>query len=194
MVDPDGRSQRRSAPSSSSSASPAPAASGSVRSLIIFAIWFFGFRNHGQPVPQPPPEPTPFERAADAWRVRLAEQQTPGYEAVALPAPTEQRWTQPYTDPAADLVVRDNDAAGRRRRPVAVAAAGGSGGWRSPSSAPASSSSPMLGLAGLPGDPLAYAAAVLAGLGLTLLVAARTGRPPLLLPATIIAGAGHRLA
>jgi phage shock protein PspC (stress-responsive transcriptional regulator) len=153
--------------------------------LIIFAIWFFGFRNHGQTRPAAPPEPTPFERAADAWRVRLAEQKTPGYEAVALPAPTEQRWTQPYTDPAADLVVRDNEPpaviADRRRRRrlwwlaltfvgigVLVVT--------------------VLGLVGLPTGPLAYASAVLAGLGLTLLLAARTGRPPLLLPATIIAG------
>jgi predicted membrane protein len=43
-------------------------------------------------------------------------------------------------------------------------------------------------MAGLHGGPLAYAAAVLAGLGLTLVLASRTGRPPLLLPATIIAG------
>jgi phage shock protein PspC (stress-responsive transcriptional regulator) len=88
--------------------------------LVIFAVWFFGFRNHGASRPTPPPEPTPFERAADAWRVRMAEQQTPGYEDVALPASSEQRWTQPYTDPISDLVVRDNEPpavlAARRRR------------------------------------------------------------------------------
>lgn len=153
--------------------------------LIIFAVWFFGFRNHGQTRPAAPPEPTPFERAADAWRVRLAEQKTPGYEAVALPAPTEQRWTQPYTDPAADLVVRDNEPpavlADRRRRRhfwwLALALVG-----------TGVLVVTILGLAGLHGGPLAYAAAVLAGLGLTLILASRTGRPPLLLPATIIAG------
>jgi phage shock protein PspC (stress-responsive transcriptional regulator) len=153
--------------------------------LIIFAIWFFGFRNHGQTRPAPPPEPTPFERAADAWRVRLAEQKTPGYEAVALPAPTEQRWTQPYTDPAADLVVRDNEPpavlADRRRRRhfwwLALVLVGAGVLVVT-----------ILGMAGLHGGPLAYAAAVLAGLGLTLVLASRTGRPPLLLPATIIAG------
>lgn len=153
--------------------------------LVIFAVWFFGFRNHGQSRPAPPPEPTPFERAADAWRVRLAEQQTPGYEAVALPAPTEQRWTQPYTEPAADLVVRDNEPpaviADRRRRRhfwwLALALVGAG-----------VLAVTVLGMAGLHGGPLAYASAVLAGLGLTLLLASRTGRPPLLLPATIIAG------
>jgi phage shock protein PspC (stress-responsive transcriptional regulator) len=153
--------------------------------LVIFAVWFFGFRNHGQTRPSPPPEPTPFERAADAWRVRLAEQKTPGYEAVALPAPTEQRWTQPYTDPAADLAVRDNlppaVVAVRRRR------------WRPWGLAIALVGVGifvvvMLGLAGMPATPLAYASAVLAALGLTLLLTARSGRPPLLLPATIVSG------
>ena len=88
--------------------------------VVIFAIWFFGFRNHGTRRPVTPPEPTPFERSADAWRQRLAEQHTPGYEAIPLAAPTEQRWTQPYTDPPSDLVVRDNEPpavlADRRRR------------------------------------------------------------------------------
>lgn len=153
--------------------------------LIIFAVWFFGFRNHGQTRPAPPPEPTPFERAADAWRVRMAEQQTPGYEDVALPAPAEQRWTQPYTDPVSDLVVRDNEPpavlAARRRRwqpwGLAIALVG-----------VGIFVVVMLGLAGLPATPLAYGSAVLAALGLTLLLTARSGRPPLLLPATIIAG------
>jgi predicted membrane protein len=46
----------------------------------------------------------------------------------------------------------------------------------------------MLELGGTPASPLAYASAVLAALGLTLLLTAGSGRPPLLLPATIIAG------
>ena len=163
--------------------------------LVIFAVWFFGFRNHGQTRPVAPPEPTPFERAADAWRVRLAEQKTPGYEAVALPAQappapplpaaTEQRWTQPYTNPAADLAVRDNlppsVVADRRRRwqPWGLALSlVGVGIFVVV----------MLGLGGIPPTPLAYASAVLAALGLTLLLTARSGRPPLLLPATIVSG------
>lgn len=152
---------------------------------VIFAVWFFGFRNRN---PQPPvaqqPEPTPFERASDAWRVRLAEQQTPGYEHVPLAAPEEQRWTQPYTDPAADLAVRDNEppaviAARRHRRRIwwlAMILVGVGVLVVS-----------VLGLAGLPTGPLAYAAAVLAGLGLALVASAQSGRPPLLLPATLIA-------
>lgn len=154
--------------------------------LVIFAIWFFGFRNHGAGArPVPPPEPTPFERAADAWRQRMAEQNTPGFESVALTAPTEQLWTQPYTEPASDLAVRDNEPpavmAERRRRwhlwwlaltlvGIGVLAV------------------TVLGLLGYHAGAVAYAAAVLAGLGLTLIASARSGRPPLLLPATIIAG------
>lgn len=152
---------------------------------IIFAVWFFGFRNRN---PQPPvaqrPEPTPFERAADAWRVRLAEQQTPGFEDVPVAAPLEQRWTQPYTDPATDLAVRDNEpptvVAARKRRWqrwwLALTLVGA-----------AVLVVTILSFAGLPTGPLTYAAAVLAGLGLTLVASARSGRPPLLLPATLIA-------
>ena len=153
--------------------------------IVIFAIWFFGFRNHGSSRPAPPPEPTPFERTADAWRQRMAEQNTPGYEATTLLAPTAQRWTQPYTNPAADLVVRDNEppavlAERRRRRQfwwLALACVG-----------TGVLVVTILGFAGLPAGPLAYASAVLAGLGLTLLLASRVGRPPMLLPATILAG------
>lgn len=154
--------------------------------VVILCVWFFGFRKRpGLTAAAPPREPTPFERAADAWRVRLAEQHTPGYEAAALTAPVEQRWTQPYTDPATDLAVRDNEppavVAERRRRWrqwwVALALVGA-----------AVVTVTVLGLAGLPTGPLAYAAAVLGALGLTLVLSARHGRPPLLLPATAIAG------
>jgi phage shock protein PspC (stress-responsive transcriptional regulator) len=159
--------------------------------VIIFAVWFFGFRNNGSRRAPAPPEPTPFERAADAWRDRLAEQNTPGYEAlpvtapIPLAAPTEQRWTQPYTNPAADLVVRDNEPpavlADRRRRRqfwwLALILVGAGVLVVT-----------ILGTLGLPAGPLAYAAAVLAGLGLTLLLSSRVGRPGLLLPATIVAG------
>jgi phage shock protein PspC (stress-responsive transcriptional regulator) len=153
--------------------------------LIIFAVWFFGFHNRGAGRPAAQPEPTPFERAADAWRVRLAEQNTPGFEAVPQAAPSEQRWTQPYTDPSSALAVRDNEPpaaiADRRRRwqpwGLAIALVG-----------VGIFVVVMLGLGGLPATPLAYASAVLAALGLTLLLTARSGRPPLLLPATIISG------
>lgn len=159
--------------------------------LVIFLIWFFGFRGRNQrSAPPPPPEPTPFERAADNWRQRLVEQQTPGYEASVLASPADQRWTQPYTDPATDLAVRDDDlpvapmpASVRPRRSwrlwwLALTLVG-----------VALAVVTILDLAGVPTAPLAYAAAVLAGLGVTLLVGARRGRPPLLLPATLVTAA-----
>ncbi len=155
---------------------------------VIFFVWFFGFRGRNQRI-APPPEPTPFERAAENWRQRLVEQQAPGYENVAPAAPVEQRWEQPYTDPATDLAVRDDDL------PLAVAATTRRGprrSWRLWWLALALvgvgvAAVTILGTVGLPSTPLAYAAAVLAGLGTTLLAATRLGRPPLLLPAALVA-------
>ena len=153
--------------------------------LVIFGVWFFGFRGrHRRTPPAPPPEPTPFERAADNWRQRLAEQQTPGYEQVTLTAPAEQRWAQPYTDPAGDLAVRDDDPVPvARPRPrrwrlwwLALALVGL--GVLAVS---------MLGMLGLPATPLAYSAAVLGGLGLALLAGVRGGRAPLMILATLVA-------
>lgn len=154
--------------------------------VVIFLVWFFGFRGRGSRIPAPPPEPTPFERAAENWRVRLVEQQTPGYESTALAAPETQRWEQPYTDPASDLAVRDDDL------PAPVPVRRTRRSWRLWWLAlvlvgSAVLAVTLLGLAGFPATPLAYASAVLAGLGLTLLASTRPGRPPLLLPATIVA-------
>lgn len=153
---------------------------------VIFCVWFFGFRGRNGRAPVAPAEPTPFERAADNWRQRLVEQQTPGYEHAPQAAPAGQRWSQPYTDPATDLAVRDDDlpmpvARPRPRRSwrlwwLALALVGA-----------ALTAVTVLGYLGLPTTPLVYAAAVLAGLGLTLLASVRSGRPPLLLPATLIA-------
>lgn len=166
---------------------------------VIFCVWFFGFRGRGAAAkqPAPSPEPTPFERAADNWRQRLVEQQTPGYAPDPLAAPTVsapplaagsgQRWIQPYTDPASDLAVRDDDL------PVPTAAPPRPRRWGLWWLALGLVGSAVLALTvvgvvfGVAVGPLAYAAAVLAGLGATLLVATWAGRPPLLLPATIVA-------
>ncbi len=157
--------------------------------LLIFGIWFFGFRGRGAANgrnPAAPPEPTPYERAAEHWRQRLVEQQAPGYAGTLLPETAEQRWEQPYTNPAKDLAVSDHDL------PVVVPAPLRPRRWALWWLALALVGAgivtvTLLGAAGLPATPLAYAAAVLAGLGATLLAATRRGRPALLLPATLIA-------
>jgi phage shock protein PspC (stress-responsive transcriptional regulator) len=148
--------------------------------VIGLVLWFGVFRPRTQATVRTA-EPTPFERAADAWRVRLAEQQVPGFEAAAV----EHRWEQPYTDPS-DRLVCDNqpllpDVVKPRRSwrlwGVALALAGVGTGLVA-----------TLGLVfGLPASPVAYFGAVLAALGITGLIAARYGRPPLLVPAIVVA-------
>lgn len=164
--------------------------------VIIFAIWFFGFRKrqHG-PSGHRPGEPTPFERASDAWRVRLAEQQTPGFENPALfptatqplppaqPAAFEQRWEQPYTQPQRDLMVTDNPAPEVRDR--STRRRGRWSGWL-PALALAALGAGLVAAFGGAG-PLPYVAAVLTAFGIGLVISSRRRRPPLLLPATLIA-------
>ncbi|MEE9963754.1 MAG: PspC domain-containing protein [Propionicimonas sp.] len=149
--------------------------------IIAVVLWFAVFRRRAPQAAAHTPEPTPFERASAAWRVRLAEQQVPGYEL----SPAEQpRWEQPYTDPS-DRLVKDN-----LPLPPAVPA-------------PTAHSWRLWGLAltlagvgtglvalisivfGIPTGPGAYLSAVLAALGITAVVASRVGRPPLLIPAII---------
>lgn len=163
---------------------------------VIFAVWYFGFRNHGTRTNAPTPEPTPFERQAEAWRDRLAEQQTPGYapasgllSAASLPAPTlptsqqAPQWQQPYTNPA-DLAVRDNlppamVAARQRRRRFWLLAALLSGVGVALVT--------VLGVVfGLPLGPLPYFAAILAALGMTLVASSKVGRPRGMLFVTIV--------
>lgn len=156
--------------------------------VIGVVIWATTHKRGG--IGGPTPEPTPFERAADAWRVRLAEQQVPGFELPDAPAPSasaptgQQRWQQPYTDPS-DRLVSDGPtvpAIPVRRR-----------SWRLWGLGLALIGTFTLAVAvvsavtGLPATPVAYASAVLGALGLTALVATRTGRPPLLIAATLIA-------
>jgi phage shock protein PspC (stress-responsive transcriptional regulator) len=150
--------------------------------VIGLVLWFGVFRPRAQASTRTA-EPTPFERAADAWRVRLAEQQVPGFET----AVDEPRWEQPYTDPS-DRLVSDS-------QPLLPAVAEPPRSWRLWGLTLAlagigTGTVALLGLAfGLPASPLAYFGAILAALGITGLVAARYGRPPLLVPAIIVAAA-----
>jgi|GEM_PF-1313407 len=167
--------------------------------VIIFAIWFFGFRKR-QPrhSAHHPSEPTPFERASAAWRVRLAEQQTPGFEnpgmfsattaalppmPPAQPAAFEQRWEQPYTDPQRDLAVTDNPAPEVRSHPHRPR--GRWSGWLTALALAAVGTAAVRLLGRV--DALPYVAAVLTAFGLALVISSRRHRPPLLLPATLIA-------
>jgi phage shock protein PspC (stress-responsive transcriptional regulator) len=150
--------------------------------IIGLILWVVVFRPR-QAAHTTQVEPTPFERAADAWRVRLAEKQVPGFEQ----APVEPRWQQPYTDPS-DRWVSDGQpllpAVATPRRPR---------NWRlwGVTLALAGTFTAAVALAnivfGLPAGPLAYLGAVLAALGITGLLAARYGRPPLFAAATIVA-------
>lgn len=149
---------------------------------IIGVVIWATTRNRG-PRPGPAAEPTPFERAADAWRVRLAEQQVPGFELPGA-APGATQWQQPYTDPS-DPLVSDGPS------PVPVIPVRRRS-WRLWGLGLALVGASTLAVAvlsiviGLPGTAVAYASAVLAGLGATALVATRAGRPPLLIPATVV--------
>lgn len=53
--------------------------------LIALVIWYAASRRHGRPVTAP--DPTPFERAAEAWRLRLLEHQATSGGTLAIPAP-----------------------------------------------------------------------------------------------------------
>lgn len=159
--------------------------------IIAAVLWFTVFRRRSAAPVVHAPEPTPFERAADAWRVRLAEQQVPGFEDYQ-PAPsfedphaTDNRWQQPYTDPSDQWVV-DNPP------PVPAVPPRPKRSWRLWGLALA-----LIGVGtgivatlsivfGLPAGVGAYLAAVLAALGITAIVASRVGRPPLLIPAIIV--------
>jgi phage shock protein PspC (stress-responsive transcriptional regulator) len=148
--------------------------------VVGVVLWFTVFRHRNRNAGNYGPEPTPFERASNAWRVRLAEQQVPGFEDAA----PQQRWQQPNTDPS-DWLVSDNappvPAVIKPKRSwrlwgLALALAGVGTGVVA-----------LLGLGfGLPTSPMAYFGTVLAALGITGLVAARHGRPPLLIPAIIV--------
>lgn len=146
--------------------------------VIGAVLWFGVFRPRTRAKAQAA-EPTPFERAADAWRVRLGEEHVPGFEL----ASSDYRWQQPYTDPG-DRLVSDGEPALPIARPprrswrlwgLALALAGIGTGVVAGLNA----------VAGIPASPLAYLGAVLAALGITALIATRSGRPPLLVPAII---------
>ncbi|MFT4216154.1 MAG: PspC domain-containing protein [Micropruina sp.] len=172
-------------------------------------LWYFGFHRRRHPqrpgtstllpdadatpagtpsVSVPPTAPqTDFERAAAAWRERVAQEQRSG------PAPTPTNDPQPTlqfaeyrpTPPTAPAAVPDwTPPAPRARRnrpkwlwPLVLCLIGGG-----------LATLAVLSVAGgIHVPPLAYAATVLGTFGLGLLLAAFAGRPRGLLPLTVIA-------
>lgn len=144
--------------------------------LVALGIWYAASRRSGRPATSP--DPTPFERAADAWRLRLLEHQS-NSGALAVPAPTAASFT-----PAVPPSPAPSELARRRPRNnrlwwlalglmavgcTAVALLGpgtGSGGYH---------------IAGVD-----YLAVVLISLGITLLVGTWLGRPRLMGLVTVL--------
>ena len=116
------------------------------------------------------PEPTPFERQAEAWRQRLAENQ-----GVVVPA------NAPGTSPATPPPGLPGELVPASARPR-------SHGWRIAFALMAVGIGVLavLAIVGLPIPPVAYAAAILVSLGVGLLSGVRARRPRGLMPVTLI--------
>ena len=144
--------------------------------LVALGLWYTVRRGHGGHAAVTA-DPTPFERAAEAWRVRLVEQQV---ASGALPAPV-----LPPAAPAALPVAGYSVAPGAElaRRPRR----NGRLWWLALGLSAVGTGVVALSQAqGFTTGPLAYLAVVLASLGLTLVVATWRGRPPLIGLATVV--------
>lgn len=164
--------------------------------LAIAAVWYFGFfRPRSQAHTRSATEATPYERAAEAWRLRLLEHQARGTTpadasgdadpaAPALPfaAASPDAELRFFGDPvvAPGNVTIATSPVSPRRRPslwwlagtlIAVGAA-------------------VVGILqalGIGSGPLPYLAVILLGLGATLVVATRHGRPRFMLATAVVA-------
>lgn len=152
--------------------------------LVVAAVWYFGLHRQRTVIaPARPSSPTPFDRAAEAWRQRLLEQRTLTESPRTIPMPIS-----PLPTLSADAWVPAGAAAPipaiptvTRRRGwlwlVALALAAAGLGVVA-----------LLDRNGVTASPVAYWAAVLAALGLTLVAATRVGRPPAMVLATVLTG------
>ena len=171
---------------------PAPAVAATVTAVLVAALWATGWgRSAGVPfvvvavvlvvgfvmsrrgnAPTRPyqPEPTPFERQADAWRQRLAENQ-----GVAMPT------TTPGTSPTTPPPGLPGELVPASARPRAH-------GWRIAFALMAVIIGVLavLTILGLSIPPVAYAAAILVSLGVGLLSGVRARRPRGLMPVTFL--------
>lgn len=137
--------------------------------LVALGIWYAASRRSGRPAIAP--EPTPFERAAEAWRLRLLEHQaTSGTLAIPAPAATAFAPSVPPS-PAPTEVVRRTRPRNNRLWWLALGLAT-LGCTGVALFTPFGSGTHIAGLN--------YLAAILISLGITLLVGTWLGRPRLM--------------
>lgn len=154
--------------------------------LVIAAVWYFGLHRQRTVItPARTASPTPFDRAAEAWRQRLLEQRTvtesPGTAPSPispLPTPSASPWV-PVPAHAAAAIPAIPRVTRRRGWLWLVALALAAAGLGVVA---------LLDRNGVTASPVAYWAAVLAALGLTLVAATRVGRPPAMVAATVLTG------
>ncbi len=134
--------------------------------FVIGGFWYVANRPSRRPRPTLS-EPTPFERAAEAWRVRLLEHQA------LVGSPIGPSTIQIPPQPVAV-----------RARPRAL------GPWTAALGLLGLGMSLVAGLGalGVHASPTAYWAAALIAFGVTLVAFARRGRAPLMLPVTVAIG------
>lgn len=147
---------------------------GLVPVLVALGIWYAASRRRPQVTS---PDPTPFERAAEAWRLRLLEHQSASGSGLAVPAPAAASFA-PSVNPSpvpSELARRPRE---RNNRlwwlALGLMAVG----------CTAVALSPMAAGAHIAG--LDYLAVILISLGITLLVGTWLGRPRLMGLATVL--------
>lgn len=143
--------------------------------LVALGIWYVVNRKR-RGAGTATADPTPFERAADAWRTRLVEQQVASgaLPATAVAPVTAALVPSPVPVAAAADIVRRPHRNGRLWWLALGLSAVGAGVVA------------LLQAQGLGSGPLPYLAVMLASLGLTLLVSTWRGRPPLIGLVTVV--------
>ncbi|MGC3953228.1 MAG: PspC domain-containing protein [Propionicimonas sp.] len=138
--------------------------------LVALVIWYTASRKRGRPVSQP--DPTPYERAAEAWRQRLLQQQSNSGATLAIPAPVVGSYLPAETpSPAPSEVARRSRPRNNRLWWLAL----GLMAVGCVAVALLSPTGPGYHIAGLD-----YLAVILLSLGVTLLVGTWLGRPRLM--------------
>ncbi len=143
--------------------------------LVALGIWYAASRRGGRPVASP--DPTPFERAAEAWRLRLIEHQSNSGATLAIPASTTASLAPvvPPTPAPSELARRPRE---RNNRLWWLALGLMTIGCIAVALAPMGAGVHIAGLD--------YLAVILISLGVTLLVGTWLGRPRLMGLVTVL--------